>query len=538
MLALTALPAFADDAAIVLGVERYKHLDRLRGGAAVVDTGNALERAGYDVDALADSGMAAMRAGLERFIFRSNDADRLVFVMSGRFVTDGTRTWLLAPNAQTPTLFDVAQNGISVESALRALAHVPGKSVLVIGHDADDQDRFDRTLRAGLGVLDVPQGVTVVLGEPRAVARAISDTILEPGQDVIAGISANPAVTLQGFRPRTLVMQPERVRGAVSPRPYVVDRAADKAFWVQTVDADTVVAYRAYLQSYPRGAFVRDARAAIEAIQSEPNRAARLNEERLGLSRDQRRSIQRDLSLIDFGTRGIDGIFGAGTRSAISNWQQGNGFAATSYLTANQIRRISDQAGRRSAQIEAQAAAEREAELRRDRTHWNSTGANGTEAGLRNYLGRYPDGIFADRARTALARIEQNNMEQAALQDRDAWRTALNRDTVASYQAYLSQNPNGAFRQQAQARMRAIQTAQTAAPVRDRAIAAEAGLRLNTITLRLVQARLQKLGFEVGRDDGRFDAQTRRAIRQFQRSRNLEVTGYLNQTSVVQLLKK
>jgi peptidoglycan hydrolase-like protein with peptidoglycan-binding domain len=54
-------------------------------------------------------------------------------------------------------------------------------------------------------------------------------------------------------------------------------------------------------------------------------------------------------------------------------------------------------------------------------------------------------------------------------------------------------------------------------------------LNLNSVTRGLVQGRLRQLGFETGRNIGQFDAQTRRAIRQFQRSRNLDATGYLNQ---------
>lgn len=537
LLALMALPAFADDAAILLGVERYRNFDRLRGGAAVTDTKDAFARAGYTVDAIADSGIVGMREGLERFIFRSNDSDRLVFVMSGRFVTDENRSWLLAANAATPTLFDIERSGISVESALLALAHVPGRSVLVLGYDAADQERFDRSLREGIGALNIPQGVTVLLGEPRDVARAVADTILKPGEDIITGIRANPAVQLRGYRPRALVMQDRGRRGAVTPRPNNVDRAAEKALWDQTVRTDTIAGYRAFLSTYPDGAFVRDARAAINAINSEPNRAARLVEERLNLTRDQRRAIQRNLNLVGFGTRGIDGIFGDGTRTAITGWQRKNGVQQTSYLTGNQIRRLNDQGKVRFAEIQKQADAEREADLRRDRALWRQSGANGTQAGFRRYLAGFPDGLFSDEARAGLARIEQNLLEQANQQDRNLWRAAREQNSVAAYQSYLNTQRNGAFRQQAQARIAALQTAQADAPVRDRAIAAEAALRLNSVQMRLVQVRLQSLGFEVGRNDGRFDEQTRRAIRQFQRGRKLEVTGYLNEQSVVQLLK-
>ncbi|MDG1861877.1 MAG: peptidoglycan-binding domain-containing protein [Yoonia sp.] len=56
------------------------------------------------------------------------------------------------------------------------------------------------------------------------------------------------------------------------------------------------------------------------------------------------------------------------------------------------------------------------------------------------------------------------------------------------------------------------------------------------MTRRLIESRLTALGFEAGPVDGEFDGRTRRAIRQFQRSRNLDPTGYVNQAAVVQLL--
>ncbi len=48
---------------------------------------------------------------------------------------------------------------------------------------------------------------------------------------------------------------------------------------------------------------------------------AEQDEAALRLTRDQRRQVQRDLSLMGYDTRGIDGVFGRGTRAAIAGWQ-------------------------------------------------------------------------------------------------------------------------------------------------------------------------------------------------------------------------
>lgn len=60
----------------------------------------------------------------------------------------------------------------------------------------------------------------------------------------------------------------------------------------------------------------------------------------LGLSRQQRMAIQVGLTQRGFDTRGIDGIFGRGTRGAIATWQRAGDVAATGYLTGDQARRL------------------------------------------------------------------------------------------------------------------------------------------------------------------------------------------------------
>ena len=55
-------------------------------------------------------------------------------------------------------------------------------------------------------------------------------------------------------------------------------------------------------------------------------------------------------------------------------------------------------------------------------------------------------------------------------------------------------------------------------------------------TRRLIEDRLSKLGLRPGEVDGVFDDRTRRAIRRYQEARNVPVTGYLNQQTVVRIM--
>ena len=534
---VTTLPAFAEDAALLMGVERYQALDRYVGGTTITNAARELADAGYAVATLENETAEEMRKKLVALQIQSADAERLVVALSGRFATDGRRTWFMAVDADEPNLFDVALGGISVESVMNVMAATPGKSVLLLSYDDRASDEFDDFLRAGIGDLDIPQGVSVVFGDPRNVTGLLEGAIVTPDADIVSDVARNRNLKLQGYHPQVLVLQEGQIVVApVGGRPYVVDREAERVSWELAVTLDTVDAYRAYLTEYPRGTNAADALAAINGIMSEPNREARVAEDALNLTRDQRRSVQRDLSILTYDTRGIDGIYGQGTRSAISNWQQQNGFSQTSYLTQEQITRINAQASRKSAELEAEAARERAAQLQLDRAYWEETGANGREAGLRSYLERYPDGLYAEEATAQLSRYEEQKLLQAAQADRDAWNIARNQNTVGGYESYLKNQSRGAFREEAQTRITAMRQEESASADTAQARKDEADLGLNAVTRRMVEGRLSSLGFDPGSVDGRFNAETRRAIRQFQRSRNLTPSGFLTQSALVQLL--
>lgn len=65
---------------------------------------------------------------------------------------------------------------------------------------------------------------------------------------------------------------------------------------------------------------------------------ARAAEEALNLTRKESREVQRRLTLLGFDTRGVDGIFGDGTRGAILSWQKVNQQGNFGYLSEDQIK--------------------------------------------------------------------------------------------------------------------------------------------------------------------------------------------------------
>ncbi|MBB5721077.1 peptidoglycan hydrolase-like protein with peptidoglycan-binding domain [Loktanella ponticola] len=533
-IALWGSTILADDQALLLGVERYANLDRVNGAADLADAESGLKAVGFDVKTQINGAGADMSRRLTAFVGDLGGAERVIVGMSGAFVTDGGRTWLLPVDATDPILFGLV-GAVSLESVMRTMAATPGQSLLVLGADRSANDRYGPYMRDGIGTLDIPNGLTVITATADGAAELLQD-LAEPGADVMALVRANSRLSAQGFVPDSLVLVPEDVTPVVAPavpEPTENERAAETALWEGAQALDTADAYRNYLRRYPNGIYVEQADALILEITTQPNRAERLAEDALDLSRDARRDIQRDLALLNFDPRGIDGIFGPGSRAAVTNWQQENGFSQTSYLTLEQINQLDAQAARRAAELEAEAERARAEKEQLDRAFWAETGAQGDEPGLRAYLARFPDGSFASQATEQLSVIEEGKRQAAAAEDKTAWDNATEANTEASYRTYLQVFPAGAFVAEAEARIAALNAP---APANDAAIAAEDALGLDGITLRLIEARLSQLGLEPGKVDGGLDEDSRRAIRNFQEDRDLSVTGYIDEQTIVRLL--
>lgn len=541
LLALGMTPAFATDTALVLGVDDYAALDDVRGGVSVERVAQALDDAGFSVHWRADFNGASGRNATNQFFADSMDADRLVVVLSGRFATDGTRSWLLNRGAEVTNLVSLGDNAISLETLLLILGQTPGQAVLVLAPDRDDDGtRYSPLLQAGIGNLDIPQGVTVVTGRGGDAGRLVRQVLSQPGVDVIEAVAEDPRLALQGYAPRSLVLTRNR---DMRTGPQIgfgnsnAQRQAERDLWIATEDADTAEAYQRYLNTYPQGTYATEARRALQDLRNDPNRQARLREEALNLTRSQRRGIQADLNVLTYNTRGVDGIFGPGTRTAIRNWQQQNGFGQTGFITENQMVRLDAQALRRTNELEAEAERQRLAEESRDRAFWEETGSDGREAGLRAYLSRYPDGLSAARAAQQLREIEQRQRDQAQAAERRAWDRAREADTPAAYRRYLRAFPQGTFVNAAEARITSGEQVTQNRAARQAARAAEQALGLDPVLLRLIEARLDSLGLEPGPVDGRFDRDTRRALRNFQRDRGLDRTGFLDQATASRLLR-
>ncbi|MYM55679.1 peptidoglycan-binding domain-containing protein [Thalassovita mangrovi] len=78
----------------------------------------------------------------------------------------------------------------------------------------------------------------------------------------------------------------------------------------------------------------------LAAASGDPRVRAEAEERTLRLTRNERLTLQRELTLLGFSTGGVDGVFGPKTRAAIRRFQASRNYAQTGYLTAQQVRQI------------------------------------------------------------------------------------------------------------------------------------------------------------------------------------------------------
>ena len=95
----------------------------------------------------------------------------------------------------------------------------------------------------------------------------------------------------------------------------------EAVFW-RSVECESARQVQVYLETYPNGIYVVEARACLE--------------QQLGLDRRARQLVQQGLISLDYSVGAADGLFGPATRTALRQWQAGKGFAATGYLTWEQ----------------------------------------------------------------------------------------------------------------------------------------------------------------------------------------------------------
>lgn len=522
------VPVWAEDRALLFVNDDYQNYSSVPGAGQFVDLVDDFQAAGFATNIVQNTGRDVTADQAEAVLSWMRGADRLVVVLAGHIVGAHGGAWLLHSDGAAVTPLTIGQEALPAEGFFGPLRGRPGGAVLIIADAARKTFDGPSPVTDKPVIRTAPQGVTFVQGEVGPVAAFVAAELLRPGQSFSEAAEKAPnGVDMRGFLSRSI--------GLVAAS-GLTPQQVEQSVWDQTRAANTVAAFDAYLQRYPRGRFAAEARSQRDALALSPVDRARLAEEALGLSRDQRRIVQRQLTLLGFDTRGIDGIFGRNTRDAVARWQSSVSSRATGFLSGNQINRIDAAASVRAEELRREAEARRLEAERLDQAFWTETGAGTRERGMRRYLDRYSDGLFAEEATAALQEIERQRRRQAREAERMAWDQAVMTGTVESYQGYLTAYPEGSFAEEAQAQIRRLSNPETPQAVIDAAMREEDTLALDRRQRRMIEQQLSRLTIDPGEIDGRFTRKTRRALRQFQRASNLAVTGYVTRNTIVRLV--
>ena len=556
VLALGGFAKATENVALVIGNGTYSAAPEaetaVRDAKAVSE---ALRNAGWDVTLGLNLDRRAMKRTIRDFASLAAQARQITIFYSGHALRTGGISYLAPIDASADTLTDVLFDGVPLSLLLEIAGEAPGKAIVFV--DGAQLRGFKPTefVEPGLAALRGPEGVLIVSAAApgRAVRRSrwrdsrfagqIVDQFIQPGAsvaDVAAGAAAPTFAVGRIDAEFTLSPMPD----PISAKELAAE--IEMAYWRAAEQSGKAEDYRVYLGRYPNGLFADYARerlglGADDIIKEQPPQVdPRILADRdLNLSRIRKRKLQEYLLALGFDPKGIDGLFGESSRDAIRRWQQRNGIRdMNGWLTQSQLSLLTRQGEAALTAQRQKAEREQRARDARDNAFWKTTGALRTAQGYRRYLERYPEGLHAKSARAALARIAESNKDNAAKRERKAFKRARARDTAEAYRDYLGAYPDGIYRDRALARLDKIENAERAKARRARMEAREATLGLTRSDRLSVEQRLRAMGYQPGPLDGVFDKQTRAAIKGYQQARGLRANGYLNQRTVVTLVRE
>lgn len=537
-LVLATPAAKAENVALIVGNSHYLSFNAVPNAAEVLDAAPAFEQAGYEVIQIGNATEAQTKSALERFETLHDSAERVVVVLSGQFMQAGMATYFAPVDLASPSLANVAYDTLPLSALLAFLAEKPGKAALFLG-EYPPEAAVGVQIDKGVGAFDVPQGVIVVRGTPKSVTEALRSQFLQAGVSTAKGAALAQGLTVSGF-----VSDLASLNGSSDPQEDDSQAAEtidpEAAYWGVAEDLGSKASYQAYLRRYPNGEFAVQAVERLQVIadavpQFSPEEQA---ERDLALSRNDRRRVQEQLSLLGFDPNGIDGVFGAGSRAAIARWQTQNEQDGEGFLNAPSLKRLRLQSERRAADLAQEARRAKQAQDAADAKLWAQTGARGTEADYLAYLSKFPDGLYAEPARKALDQIEADNREKALAAERLAWDQARQANTLENYRGFLRAYPNGTFAANAQRRIGELTAQDQEEADQQKAELEEESLQMSTAMKILVERKLKALDLKPGKQDGEFTKATRGAVREYQSARGLPVSGFVTRQTIVRLMSE
>lgn len=500
--------------------------DTLRGKAArgVNEGHDALVTLYRDMGYEAMEGQNVSRSEFRELLVKfnkqvENGDGKVVVHYSGLALTIGDDTVVIPADMQASNKTGVVFASVPLATLMETAAARPNEGSVILAINSSQHPDYKEFAEKKLSV-QVPEGVLAVYGPAADVNALVSNDFLTLGLNAAQVASRTDTVTLAGNVSESSGLNPSG-SGAELGRKF-----AQETLWTLAISGNDEILLRAYLDRFPKGAHAAEAQ---ERLNINP---ASEGEEALNLTRSARRDIQQNLTILGYNTRGIDGIFGPGTRGSIGSWQKKAEVDETGYLTERQVGRIGRDARARRQELQE----EEKARLKVDNAFWQDTGKSGKEADLRRYLRRYPNGAHSKDARRRMDVIAESGLRDVLRDERDAWNIARDKNTVPAYTRYKRNFPQGRFVDMADDRIADLNRNNKNTGNAAEYERAEKNLGLNKASVEVLEQRLKSLGYDTGKVDGEIDGKTRRSIGDFQSSQGLDRTRYLNTPTIQRLI--
>jgi uncharacterized caspase-like protein len=308
----TSLPAAADKrVALVVGNGAYQNTDPLPNPANDGrEVAAALRRLGFDVIEGTDQDKAGMQALLRQFSAQLPGADASLFFYAGHGLQVERRNWMVPVDAALESEIDLPFEGVAVDTVLDLMEQTTPLRLVFLDACRDNplarrlsRSAPSRSLGVGRGLARMSNRTGTLIAfatEPDQVAldgegehspftEALLEHIATPGLEVRQMLSRVRATVIDSTNGEQLPLDtsaliddfyfatPPPVPVPTEPAPAAPGVASTENLFWQSIQASTDPNdFRAYLESYPEGAFAPLARNRLAALtrQQEPEVAA------------------------------------------------------------------------------------------------------------------------------------------------------------------------------------------------------------------------------------------------------------------------
>jgi uncharacterized caspase-like protein len=371
--------------AFVVGNGAYKNVAQLPNPPIDAKAmAKVLRNVGFDVVEGTNLTRDKMTERLLEFGKKAEGADVALFFYAGHGIAINGSNYLLPVDADIKSEMDVKLgSAINVDVTLeQTMADAKVKLVFLdacrdnpfAGKIKPNSATRSLSVQSGLAEMKSGEGTLIAfatgpgqtaldgeVGANSPFTRALIDNITQPGIEIQQAMTKVRAEVNEETNKNQLPWGHTNLTGSVYLNPAASAEAAaapvattgsasevELEFWRSIKGSNKPEELNAYLTNYPNGTFRPLALARITELQNGPSTTTRnlsagidpatfteeadqISEDQLGLSRNQRRDVQRRLTSLGFDVKAT-GKFDEATRAVIMRWQAARGYPKTGFI--------------------------------------------------------------------------------------------------------------------------------------------------------------------------------------------------------------